>query len=101
MKKIRSHIFVEGKVQGVSYRAATKRIALKSNVVGWIKNLPDGRVEAVFEGDEDDVQDVIAWCRKGPDRSGVNGVVIYDEPFVGELEEFSILLHDETIDECA
>ena len=57
-----AHIFFKGRVQGVFFRANTERKALEYRVNGWVKNLQDGRVEAVFEGEKDDVERLIDWC---------------------------------------
>lgn len=61
----RAHVFVSGKVQGVFYRDTTKKEAEKRGVKGWVRNLKDGRVEAVFEGTEVSVEEMVAWCRVG------------------------------------
>lgn len=87
MKK-RAHIIVEGDVQGVYYRATTAEVAEKNNVSGWVKNKPDGTVEAVFEGEESDVIKVIEWCRIGPIRARVDDVIVTWEEFQGEFDEF-------------
>ena len=62
MVQKRVHIFVNGRVQGVFFRQATKVIAIKNNVTGWVRNLDDGRVEILIEGDDKCVDSVIAWC---------------------------------------
>lgn len=61
----RAHVFVSGKVQGVFYRDTTKQVADKLSVRGWVRNLRDGRVEAVFEGADKTVEDMVAWCHEG------------------------------------
>lgn len=73
---IRAHVFVSGVVQGVFYRAYTQQQAQKLGLKGWVRNLPDGRVEAVFEGEKDRVEKMIEWCSKGPPGAGVEGVEI-------------------------
>ncbi|SFS07615.1 acylphosphatase [Halomicrobium zhouii] len=81
MTDTRAHVFVSGKVQGVFYRATTREEARKRGVDGWVKNLSDGRVEAVFEGPEDAVEEMVEWCHEGSDRAHVEDVEIeYDEP---------------------
>ena len=65
-EKIRAHIFVSGKVQGVFYRENTRKKAEKLKVSGWVKNLKDSRVEAVFEGERPSVEKMVNWARKGP-----------------------------------
>jgi acylphosphatase len=61
MAYIRRHVFISGTVQGVSFRKATKKVAAEHGVNGWVRNLPDGRVEAVFEGEREKVQKVTSW----------------------------------------
>jgi acylphosphatase len=81
MTDTRAHVFVSGTVQGVFYRATTREEARKRGVDGWVKNLADGRVEAVFEGPEDAVAEMVEWCHEGSDRARVDHVeVSYDEP---------------------
>ena len=72
--KTRVHIFVSGKVQGVYYRQNTMEAAKAEKVTGWVRNLPDGRVEAVFEGAESSVNRVVEWCQKGPPKAQVEKV---------------------------
>jgi len=87
--RIRAHVFVSGTVQGVFYRASTRDAAGKRGVDGWVKNLADGRVEAVFEGSEEDVESMVEWCHEGSSAASVEDVeVSYDDP-KGE-EGFSI-----------
>ncbi|HEY9907574.1 MAG TPA: acylphosphatase [Thermosynechococcaceae cyanobacterium] len=81
MAQIRAHVWVSGKVQGVGYRLATWEQATQAGVRGWVRNLPDGRVEAVFEGAEDPVEDLVAWCQQGAEAAVVRNVEIeYEEP---------------------
>ncbi|MCU4799301.1 acylphosphatase [Halobacteria archaeon HArc-gm2] len=81
MTDTRAHVFVSGKVQGVFYRATTREEARKRDVDGWVKNLADGRVEAVFEGPEDAVAEMVEWCHEGSDRARVEDVEVeYGEP---------------------
>ncbi|MBD2092004.1 acylphosphatase [Microcoleus sp. FACHB-1515] len=77
---IRAHVWVSGRVQGVGYRAATydQAIALKLN--GWVRNLSDGRVEAVFEGSAETVQEMLRWCHQGSSWAIVDEVAIEYEP---------------------
>lgn len=76
-------MWVSGLVQGVGFRAGCGRLAVASGVAGWARNLPDGRVEAVFEGDKDAVSTMVAWCRTGPAFARVVGVEVVDEPAEG------------------
>ena len=71
-----AHVFVSGKVQGVTFRASARFKALQRNIKGWIRNLPDSRVEAVFQGNEEDVKKMIDFCHKGPDLASVEDVEI-------------------------
>lgn len=67
----RAHIFLKGRVQGVGFRHYTKTNAQKIGVDGWVKNLPDGRVEAVFEGADEDVEQMVDLVKQGPRSSRV------------------------------
>jgi len=79
--RTRAHVFVSGRVQGVFYRANTQDAARKHGVEGWVQNLDDGRVEAVFEGSEDAVESVIEWCHEGSPAANVDAVdVEYEAP---------------------
>ena len=64
MKRVR--VIVSGRVQGVFFRAATRMAATNLNLTGWVRNMDDDRVEAVFEGEDSDMEKMIAWCKKGP-----------------------------------
>ena len=88
MKRV--HIFVSGKVQGVCYRAETWRFARHLNLSGWVRNLRDGRVEAVVEGGDDIVNEMVEWCKKGPALASVTGIEVIDEPYLGKYKDFSI-----------
>jgi acylphosphatase len=80
-EQIRAHVFVSGRVQGVGYRYCTGRQAQRLGVNGWVRNLPDGRVEAVFEGTRKLVEEIICWCYKGPSSAVVKDVAVeYEEP---------------------
>ncbi|SMO32382.1 acylphosphatase [Gracilimonas mengyeensis] len=76
---MRKHIFISGRVQGVGFRHFTKVNARNLNINGWVKNLSDGRVEAVFEGEQDQVREMMQKVKKGPRTSSVNSVVESDE----------------------
>ncbi|MFW5929249.1 MAG: acylphosphatase [Halobacteriota archaeon] len=85
----RAHVHVSGRVQGVYYRASTRDAARERGVSGWVRNLEDGRVEAVFEGSHDAVEEMVEWCHTGSPRASVEEVEVeYEEP-VG-LEGFEI-----------
>ncbi|MEW6604912.1 MAG: acylphosphatase [Thermoproteota archaeon] len=89
-KKTHAHVFVSGVVQGVYFRQNTKQVATRHNVTGWVRNLPDGRVEAVFEGNEMDVNEVIEWCHIGPPKAKVNDVKVKFEKYTGEFADFAV-----------
>jgi acylphosphatase len=72
-------VLVRGRVQGVNFRWSCARQASRSGVVGWVSNLPDGRVEAVFEGEPAAVDQMLVWCHEGPAAAVVTGVEIIDE----------------------
>jgi acylphosphatase len=80
---IHKRVLVSGAVQGVAFRDACRRAAGERGVTGWVRNLPDGRVEAVFEGDADDVERLVSWARQGPSRARVSAVTVHDEPVEG------------------
>jgi acylphosphatase len=81
---IRRRVLVAGQVQGVWFRDSCEREAATAGVAGWVRNLPDLRVEAVFEGDEAGVARLVEWCRHGPPRAVVTSVEVIDEPVAGE-----------------
>ncbi|MBD2094627.1 acylphosphatase [Trichocoleus sp. FACHB-591] len=77
----RAHVWISGRVQGVGYRMSTCQAAETLGVNGWVKNLPDGRVEAVFEGPPELLEEMIRWCHKGPQMAIVQEVKVeYEEP---------------------
>ncbi|BAY89902.1 MULTISPECIES: acylphosphatase [unclassified Tolypothrix] len=80
-KLIRAHVFVSGRVQGVGYRYATVDTASQLGLTGWVRNLPDSRVEAVFEGVQEVVEEMVRWCHSGPPAAIVKNVAVdYEEP---------------------
>ena len=87
---VRVHVIISGRVQGVCYRMETQRAAEKWGVSGWVKNRPDGTVEAVFEGDRTSVNQMLQWCRKGPPFSKVSHVDVRWEAYIGEFKGFDI-----------
>jgi len=90
MGKTRVKLLIKGVVQGVNFRYYTRREALRSNVTGWVRNLADGSVAAIFEGEEEDVEGLIRWCRQGPDSARVTEVIVQPEEYRGEFQSFSI-----------
>lgn len=87
---IRKHCFFSGKVQGVFFRANTRDQAQNRGVKGWVKNLRDGRVEAIFEGPEEKVNDLIEWCKNNQPHARVDGVEVEEEGPTGEFDSFFI-----------
>ncbi|MFB6105246.1 MAG: acylphosphatase [Halobacteriaceae archaeon] len=85
----RKHVYITGTVQGVGFRASTRRQATEIGVDGWVKNLPDGRVEAVFEGPSDDVDTMVDWCRDGSRTATVEDLTVDAEQPEG-LDGFEI-----------
>ncbi len=90
MSKVRAHVLISGRVQGVFFRSETRREAKKHSVKGWVRNLPDGRVEAVFEGDEEAVKKLIEFCKHGPPYAKVTNVEVIWENYAGEFSDFEI-----------
>ena len=88
--KVRAHVFVTGRVQGVFFRSETRYEARKHHVVGWIRNLPDDRLEGVFEGEQEDVKKLVEFCRRGPPAAQVKETVVSYEPCSGVLTSFEI-----------
>jgi acylphosphatase len=90
MEKVRARVIVEGRVQGVFFRHHTQETAFELGVKGWVKNRRDGRVEAVFEGDQERVEQIIQWCHRGPSEAMVSKVHLTWEIYIGEFQDFSI-----------
>lgn len=90
MDDIRKHLIIEGRVQGVFFRDSARRQALSVGVTGWVRNRPDGTVEAVVEGPEDRVGQFVAWCRRGPSAARVDRVQQAPETWTGEFDSFHV-----------
>ncbi len=88
--KTRAHAFISGKVQGVFFRQTTKREADSLGVKGWVCNLPDGRVEAVFEGEEDTVKMIVDFVKFGPPRAKVSNMDLVWGVYSGEFRSFTV-----------
>ena len=86
----RLHVIISGRVQGVFFRAYTRETAVALKLSGWVRNLHDGSVEAVFEGEDANVQKMLEWCKKGPPHAIVNKVDAAEEPYTGEFLDFRI-----------
>ena len=85
------HLYISGKVQGVYFRQGMKETAEKNNVLGWVKNLPDKRVEAVLQGDDSNVDAVIEWSQFGPPGAVVEDIKTSNENSSERLSDFEII----------
>ena len=83
-------VLISGRVQGVFFRVFTRDAAIQRGVTGWVRNLVDGRVEAAFEGREEQVDQMVAWCQEGSPGSRVDRVETHQEPYQGEFTSFEI-----------
>ncbi len=90
MTQKRVRVLVSGRVQGVFYRESLRRRVVELGVSGWVKNLPDGRVEAVFEGEEEAVREAVDYAREGPPFARVSGLRATAEPVSGERDPFEV-----------
>jgi acylphosphatase len=88
--KVRAHVFITGRVQGVFFRSETRYEAKRLDVAGWVRNTPDGKVEAVFEGEEKSVKQIIEFCRRGPPEARVTDVHVVWENYADEFRDFEI-----------
>ncbi len=86
----RAHLLVKGLVQGVFYRSSARQVARQLGLTGWVKNLPDGRVEIIVEGAEEKIEEFIKWCWKGPPSAVVENVDVSYSEALGEFDDFSI-----------
>jgi acylphosphatase len=86
----RAQVLISGRVQGVFYRAYTRDQAVARGLTGWVRNLPDGRVVAVFEGSREKIDSMLAWCRQGPPYAHVDEVLVDWQPHRGEFPDFRI-----------
>ena len=85
-----AHVYISGFVQGVGYRAFVKKHATELGLTGWVKNLPDGRVEAMFQGEKKTIEQILELCKKGPFLSQVDSVVVEWKEDKGRLDKFQI-----------
>ena len=90
MKKMRIHVYISGRVQGVGYRYSTVNKAQSLNITGWVRNTHDDKVEAIFEGDENSVEEMLKWCKKGPSMAFVTNIEIFKQTYNGEFHGFTI-----------
>jgi acylphosphatase len=86
----RAHVYVSGSVQGVFFRDSARQQAEQLGLAGWVKNLPDGRVEALFEGPPEGVREMIQWCQGGPPHATVEDVDAEFEASGGDLKGFEV-----------
>jgi acylphosphatase len=90
MAKARAHISISGRVQGVFFRAYTQKAARAGNILGWVMNTRDGRVEAVLEGEKEQVENMINWCHQGSPMSHVTRVDVDWQEYTGEFHDFGV-----------
>jgi len=90
MEKVRAHVMISGRVQGVFFRAYTQKAARARNILGWVMNTRDGRVEAILEGAKERVEDMINWCHQGSPMSHVTRVDVDWQDYTGEFQDFSV-----------
>jgi acylphosphatase len=88
--KSRAHIFVFGKVQGVFFRENTRKKAAEFELSGFVKNLPNGKVEAVFEGEQEKIEKIIQWIKKGPEAAQIENIEIDWQDYKEEFKNFEI-----------
>ena len=86
----RVSVIVHGRVQGVAFRHCTSQRARELKVTGWVRNLPDGAVEGLFEGHDSAVADLVEWCRSGPPAARVDRLEVQKGNYSGEFDEFTI-----------
>jgi acylphosphatase len=90
LKKVRAHLLISGRVQGVAFRYYTVTNAQNLGIKGWVRNCWDGKVEVVMEGEEDKVKKLIDWCYQVPRSAIIEKVGVEWEEYKGEINSFSI-----------
>lgn len=90
MEYLRAQVIIHGIVQGVYFRASTREAAVRIGVGGWVRNLADGTVQALFEGEKKKVEEIVGWCHKGPPGARVDRVELAWETYKGEYKQFDI-----------
>jgi acylphosphatase len=88
--KARASVNFKGRVQGVFFRANTRDAAQRIGVFGWVRNLSDGSVGAIFEGDKEKIEELIVWCKTKQPHAKVNNADVKWEEFQGEFQGFEI-----------
>ncbi len=91
MSHQRIRLFVTGRVQGVFFRQSLKAKSIQNDVFGWVKNLQDGRVECLLEGNEENISILVKWAHDGPANAIVENVEVYNEKFDNEFTKFDVL----------
>ncbi|MBI2067806.1 MAG: acylphosphatase [Deltaproteobacteria bacterium] len=91
MEKVRAHLVISGRVQGVCFRACTEEEATRRHLTGWVRNTEEGKVEVVVEGESEPVRQLIDWCHEGPPTARVSKVEVTLEKFHGDLTDFRIV----------
>jgi acylphosphatase len=86
----RAHVYISGQVQGVFFRDSTREKAEQLGLAGWVRNLPDGRVEALFEGPSENVREMVRWCEEGPSHAEVGDVDTEFGASQGGLTRFEV-----------
>ena len=89
--KARAHVYVSGRVQGVFFRSSVADLAESLDIAGWVRNLSDGRVETLLEGEKVSVEKVVEFCRRGPPGAYVRECDVHWEAWRGDLTEFKII----------
>ncbi len=89
--KTRAHVYLGGRVQGVFFRAETANLAHRLDLAGWVRNMPDGRVEAIFEGEKEKVEKAVEFCRRGPPSAHVSILDVEWEEWKGEFRDFRVI----------
>lgn len=90
MDYLRAQVIIQGLVQGVWFRQSTKDEAVRLGLHGWVRNLPSGEVEAVFEGEKKKVEEIVGWCHRGPSGAQVASVDVTWQRYRGEFNQFDI-----------
>lgn len=90
MQRRRAHLIIRGLVQGVSYRASAQEQAVRLGLLGWVRNLANGDVEALAEGAPADLEAFVTWCRQGPRLARVESVERHDAEATGEFAQFMV-----------
>lgn len=86
----RAHVYVSGRVQGVFFRDSVRERAEQLGLIGWVRNIPDGRVEALFEGPSESVREMVRWCEEGPSHADVENIDTEFEAPRGDLGGFEV-----------